>query len=425
MLSLKLCTPILLERQLSELCGKLGCTFDEIRQLACIRTPMLGVIYEDTSDYKKYDLIEISSVSIDKDGCRTNTYRTDRDDLPFYTGFDAVLWLCKEKGIDVNPLTDISIPDHIFTNCDSEQWYDISDSFAKIEYYNHLVDKFMQLNAPESILIMKKRDLYEYIEFLECGKIGGGNRKWNHGRMVRGLNDIGYSLIDGMLPGMQGLCFEEYDEYVAKERRDRNRMIEEQWYISKFTKDGMDPIDALIRAMRLVNGNPSKRPRSIEGMGFWLKEPIDPGNVFSFLDAHKSTFIQSDEEQRIYDQMNEGSFRPEVYEVFRAPDDESSDVDDHRYSFWGEAVAAIMTRETGLRFEAFYADPNNGKGNRSCIIFPERPVWEYNEKEKKLSRNMLYQILDRYALELKLSVSTNCYYIMRIDDCDSVNPKGL
>ena len=84
-----------------------------------------------------------------------------------------------------------------------------------------------------------------------------------------------------------------------------------------------------------------------------------------------------------------------------------------------------MTRETGLRFEAFYADPDNGKGNRSCIIFPERPVWEYNEKEKKLSRNMLYQILDRYALELKLSVTTNCYYIMRIDDCDSVNPEGL
>jgi len=205
MLSLKLCTPILLERQLSELCGKLGCTFDEIRQLACIRTPMMGVIYEDTADYKQYDLIEISSVSVDKDGHRTNTYRTDLQGLPYYVGFEAVLWLCKEKGIDVHPLTDISIPEQVFSNCDSEQWYDISDSFAKIEYYNHLVDKFTKMEAPEPILIYKKRDLYEYIEFLECGKIGGGNRKWSHGRMIRGLNDMGYSLLGGMLPGMQGL----------------------------------------------------------------------------------------------------------------------------------------------------------------------------------------------------------------------------
>ena len=410
MLSLTLTTPILLERQLSELCGELGISFDEIRQLACIRTPMMGVIYEDTADHKKYDLIEIGA---------------DIGSLPIYKGFEAILWLCKEKGIDVKPLTEIVIPGNVFMDCDSEQWYDISDSFSKIEYYNYLIEKFTKMGAPEPFIMPKKRQLYEYVEFLECGKIGGGNRKWNHGRMIRGLNDMGYSLIEGRLPGMQGLYCEEYDEDVAKERSDRNRAIEVRWYLSQFEKEGMDPLDALDRALRLVNGKPSKRARSIEGMGFWLKDPIDPGIVFSFLDAHKTTFIQSEEEQRIYDQMKGDDMHPEVSEVFFVPEDESADMYDRQYSFWGEAVAAIMTRETGLRFEAFYADPDSCKGNRSCILFPERPVWEYNEKEKKLSRNMLFQILDRYALELKHSVTTSCYYIMRIDDCDSVNPKSL
>lgn len=281
------------------------------------------------------------------------------------------------------------------------------------------------MGVPETFLVYKIRDLYEYVEFLECGKIGGGNRKWNHGRMIRGLNDMGYSLIDGKLPGMQRLCYEEYDEYVAKERSDRNRVIEVRWYVSQFEKEGMDPFDALDRALRLVNGKPAKRARSIEGMGFWLKDLIDPGIVFSFLDAHKATFIQSENEQRIYDQMKGNGLHPEVSEVFFVPEDESSDMYDRQYSFWGEEVATIMTRETGLRFEAFYADPDNSKGNRSCILFPERSVWEYNEKEKKLSRNMLYQILDRYALELKHSVSTNCYYTMKIDDCESMKPQGL
>lgn len=35
------------------------------------------------------------------------------------------------------------------------------------------------------------------------------------------------------------------------------------------------------------------------------------------------------------------------------------------------------------------------------------------------------EILDRYALELQHSVSTNCYYIMQIDDCESMKPQGL
>lgn|GEM_PF-5473801 len=355
MLSLTLTTPILPERQLSELCGKLGISFDEIRQLACIRTPMMGIIYEDTANHKKYDLIEIGA---------------DIGNLPIYRGFEAILWLCKEKGIDVKPLTEIVIPGNVFMDCDSEQWYDISDSFSKIEYYNYLVEKFTKMGVPESFIMPKKRNLYEYVEFPECGKIGGGTRKRNHGRMIRRLNDMGYSLIEGRLPGRQGLYCEEYDKDVAKERSDRNRVIEFRWYVSQFEKEGMDPLDALDRALRLVTGQPSKRARSIEGMGIWLKDPIDPGIVFSFLDAHKTTLIQSEEEQRIYDQIKGDDMSPEVSEVFFVPEDESADMYDRQYSFCGEAVAAIMTRETSLRFEAFYADPDSNKGNRSCILFP-------------------------------------------------------
>ena len=425
MLSIKLAVPILLDRQLAELSDKLDLPLNELRQLAYTKSPDLGIIYEDTDVHQKYDLIELSTVSEVNDDTITYRHRTDLGDTPYYAGFEAVLWLCKEKGVPVRPITDVTIPDIVFSRCDSDQWYDISQAFFTVELRSNRTQRLASLNAPFPIMCNEIRSLYESVEILECGKIGGASRRWNHGRMIRGLNDVGYSLIEGLLPGMQGLYCEEYDEYVAKERSDRNRMIEVRWYLSQFEKEGMDPLDALDRALRLVNGNPTKRTRSIEGMGFWLKDPIDPGIVFSFLDAHKRTFIQSEDEQRIYDQMKGNGYHPEMSEVFYVPEDASSDMYDLQYSFWGEAVAAIMTRETGLRFEAFYADPDNSKGNRSCILFPERSVWEYNEKEKKLSRNMLFQILDRYALELKHSVSANCYYIMKIDDCESMKPQGL
>lgn len=414
MLSAELSIPIYLERQLTEISEKADLSMQQLWQLACFSEPMLCVIYENSGEYKKGEIVELAKVS-----------QTAFDEVLYYKGFEAIEWLCREKGINIKPLRKIEIPVQLFENCDSEQWYDISDSFYDVVSKNGRFERMSSLNPPLIIWVNEARLVYEAVEFLESGKIGGGNRRWHHGRMIRGLNDMRYSLIDGMFPGMQGLYCEEYDEYVAKERSDRNQMIEVRWYISQFTKDGMDPMDALNRALRLVNGKPDKRPRSVEGMGFWLKDPIDPSIVFSFIDAHKRTFIKSEMEEKIYDKMKVGNLLDEASEVFFVPEAESFDRYDYQYSFWGEAVATIMSRETGLQFEAFYADPDNAKGNRSCIIFPERPIWEYNEKEKKLSRNMLYQILDRYALELKHSVTTNCYYVMRIDDCDSVNPKKL
>ena len=421
MLSIKLAVPILLDRQLAELSDKLNMSLNELRQLAYTKSPHLGIIFEDTDVHQKYDLIELSTVSEVNDDTISYRHRTDLGDTPYYTGFEAVLWLCKEKGVPVKSITDVSIPDIVFSRCDSDQWYDISQAFFSVELRNNRTQRLASLNAPFLIMCNEIRSLYESVEILECGKIGGASRRWNHGRMIRGLNDVGYSLVEGVLKGLGEIEYQEYTKDVARERQMLTNRLELEWYIEQYKRKGMDPVDAVNRALRLIEGDPDRRARSVEGMGFWLRDPINPKIVFNFLDLHKKSFVKSPEEQIIYDLLKQGA---EVYEVFHTRN-KIKGLEECRYTFWGEAVSAVMMRETGLHFEAFYADPNKRKGNRSCILFPERSVWEYNEKEKKLSRNMLYQLLDRYALELQHSVSTNCYYIMQIDDCESMKPQGL
>lgn len=435
MLSTELSLPIYVSRQLTEISEKSGIPMKQIWQLTCFCHPMLGVVYEDCDNYKKGELIELEFCAEENDSEEGSdstdvadsskkekhySERTDLDDVLYYKGFEAIEWLCREKGIDIKPIRKIDLPMHLFYNCDSEQWYDICESLASVDARNGRFERLSRLGLPLIIWSNEARLLYEAVDFLECGKIGGGEHRWHHGRMIRGLNDMGYSLIEGYL---KVLDWEEIrdssDPYVKKERRGRMNLYEKKWYLAHYREEGESAEDALLRAIFATESDQPKRGRSIEGMGIWLKESMERRVLLDFLGNHKSAFIQSEKEQRIFDRLKEVD---SLHEVFSPTED---DAEDETYTYWGEAVANVMSRETGLRFEVFYAHPSISNLNRSCILFPERPVWDYNEKERKLSRNMLYQILDRYALELQHSVSTKCYYIIGVNDYSSVNPQGL
>lgn len=64
-------------------------------------------------------------------------------------------------------------------------------------------------------------------------------------------------------------------------------------------------------------------------------------------------------------------------------------------------ISNVMTRETGINFE--YRDSNEDYNQYPVIMFVENVPWLYNSAEKELTRDSLYEIMDRYAKELYLT----------------------
>ena len=327
---------------------------------------------------------------------------------------NAVKWLCQQKKIDIQPLTKISIPITVFRECDSDQWFDISDFYFALEMKNNGVNRLAELGAPEVIMDMETMELWKRVEMLETGMINRDGRKWSHGRIIRGLNDIGFSLIDGWDEGMNDY-FEKYFDEPDEDRLERWQKMSAascKMHVNRLTAIGISKEDANKYAVKRVFGNPTQRLSSVEGMGIWLPLTLPPRIFADFLGNHRLSFIKSDFEQSLYDRIISGE---DANYIFSGSDYEL-DGSEYACDHWGVAVANIMRRETGLSFDVCVADPDDKFSNRSCILFPERNPWLYNEKEKRLSRNMLYQILDRYALELRLQAAKNCYYVFNWDD---------
>lgn len=60
-------------------------------------------------------------------------------------------------------------------------------------------------------------------------------------------------------------------------------------------------------------------------------------------------------------------------------------------------IACIMTEETGIWFDAPCADVYD----RDCVLFLPKYSWNLNEKERVLTEDELYDIMQKYADELK------------------------
>ena len=400
MLGLKLAVPVFLDSQLKEIAETTGFPINQIRKLAWHELPPLMVYCQDDDGHHKYDTAEY-----------------DMNSNKGITGSDAIIWLCQEKGIKINPLESLNIPLTVYEECDQNQWHDISSSFADVIRKSSFVERLMEYNTPKFIIFSKIYDLWQSVEFLETGLINGHTRRWNHGLRVRGLNDIGFSLINGWSEYMEE-NFEVRDEYESSEEqeaRKRRRLMKEiQWYTNFYENKGLSYIDAIEKASNRVKGHPHKRTLTIEGIGILLPARMNHSIVFAFLKNHKNVFGQSEIEKEILKNLE---FAEETNDAFVGKKYELEG-NGAGTEHWSVAVANVMIRETGINFDIYIADNDDKFENRSFILFQESLPWFYNEKEKKLSRNMLFQILDRYALELHLSVCTNCYYIMEVEDLD-------
>ena len=414
MMELDLGAPIYLARQLAQMESSVGLSMDQLEQLAYHTGPALGIITEDSGQYHKFDLISLEEIRKKDEDSITYQFRRDLTGIPYLTGAKGVLWLCEQKGLSIAPLTKVSIPHDVFRECDKDQWFDISSFYSDLELRNNRVVRLAGLGVPDAIMLPETRILWEKVELLESGQLGNRVRRWTHGRVMRSLNDIGYSLADGWSAGMREL-FETIDdegrEAIDARRRARYKQMVDH-LIAMYEKRGMTYPEALIKAHDEAKGKPSTRPASLDGMGIQVYDPFPGQVVADFLKNHRNSFIQSDIEQRIYDRILAGEDPDTVF----GDSDYELDGPEYACDHWAVAITNVMIRETGLSFGVHIADPDGKYNNRSCILYADKSPWQYNEKEHKLSRNMLYQILDRYALELGLSVWENAYFVLDIED---------
>lgn len=72
---------------------------------------------------------------------------------------------------------------------------------------------------------------------------------------------------------------------------------------------------------------------------------------------------------------------------------------DYRGGF--DIIAAIMTEETGIRFDYEHGQSDECKGEAS-ILLPESMPWLYNDAEKTVTEDGLKAILEKYMKELDL-----------------------
>ena len=419
MFDIQLSTPLFLDSQLEGIAKSLNLSKSTLRQLAYHQSPCLGVVKEDTQNLKKGDIIPVDIVTQNENGESVITDNPDAEGIPLVTCTEAVCFLCALNKIEAKPLTEIYIPESVFSECNTEQWYDISSLFADVNDFNNRVKRMMAMNSPDIILRHHARLLWERVEMLETGHLGR-SRRWSHGRTIRGLNDLGFSLVSGWSEGMKLTFEEEYDvdenEDIRRERKEERKRWERKqkfkFYLNRYMKQGLDFSEAFNRASISTNDNINMRPSTVEGIGLRFNDRITRDVLYAFLENHKRSFVRSEAEKEIYEQIRNYE---DPYKVFKKCEynlDYSKDYSGH----WIIAVGNIIFRETGIEPEIFLAVGDDKYHNRNCIMFPQRNPWEYNDKEKRLTKDTLYKTLDRYALELKLTVCRECYYIFEVED---------
>lgn len=206
MIKIELYKPVILFSQLPAAAEKLGIELEKLQTLAnggCIITEDVAITSEDEPmAYAKYDLLPF--------GVLPDT------SVPHLYGSEGVIWFCDEKGVELQSITAIDLPNTVYFEATDSQWLDLSESAAYVELYNDRVRRLSGLHAPEIILINETRMLREKIEILESNRYG---KPMTHedGTLRRALRDIGYSLVGGWDPEMLKE-FERRKEEAARER---------------------------------------------------------------------------------------------------------------------------------------------------------------------------------------------------------------
>lgn len=146
------------------------------------------------------------------------------------------------------------------------------------------------------------------------------------------------------------------------------------------------------------------------GYGFACDE-VAREAMISFLKSHKETFIRSDNEKELYDEVMMYEYNPFEDDESLLEDDEKPELEEilERYSCdntalegLGAVISNIMSRETGIRFK--YYTPDAGCDTPAAVVFREGYPWHDNEVEKNLTEDSLASIFRKYMEELGLSV---------------------
>ena len=124
----------------------------------------------------------------------------------------------------------------------------------------------------------------------------------------------------------------------------------------------------------------------IWGIGFDVAD-VDVNKYRQFVVNHKTCL---DEKKDYRDFLG--------YILDTAPEDlELTEVLDSINSLrLADPIAEIMTSETGIRFDA----PGISDDDYDCVLFTAAYPWQWNETERSLTEDQLYETMKRYAEEL-------------------------
>ena len=195
MYHLKLAKPIILDEQLATLAPQLVFPVDLLRQIAGHDLPSYGVIITETEDHHPFDLIPLYEK---EDGAwRTTVPFRNHPAGSLLCGTDAICWICGQRKVDFTPLENIDIPIDVYKESNIRQWHDISCLYMQLVERNGRLKRFIEMKAPQILILNEERMTWEAVEMLESSSIEGHSRTWPDGRVIGGLNRVGYSLLTG------------------------------------------------------------------------------------------------------------------------------------------------------------------------------------------------------------------------------------
>ena len=120
---------------------------------------------------------------------------------------------------------------------------------------------------------------------------------------------------------------------------------------------------------------------------------INKDKLILFIKEHSHTFCQSEEEKALYNDMLKGNH--DLENLFQNYDCDNSGIEGI-----GAVISNIMTRETGVNFG--YYPENLTCDTPASIVFLQLFPWQFNEREKDLTEEELYNICKKYIGELGL-----------------------
>lgn len=186
--------------------------------------------------------------------------------------------------------------------------------------------------------------------------------------------------------------------------------IEPKFKPKKYSCANTEKNDNLTAEQRLLQAifgenNKPQRIATVEGIGFYI-DTIPEGAFRRFLLKHKDNAYENENEKQIIEKyLQSVTTKEEMFE-------NNKNSTEH----FGELIANVISKETTFRIECWENHDNRYPfKNRPSVMFTAEMPWIYSQVEKNLSYETLFQILDKYARELRCEVQ-ECYFTMTMDD---------